>query len=170
MTINDEKLLNSILRKGVFRRSGWRYFEKFFWGQAPRPPCFMGQPMKHHYFGIYLCITSNAPPPKDSNLTSTSVLPPIRFSCLRACTYGSECWILETTDRKKINSFELWCYRRLLRINWTDKRTNEYVLSKIGTSERLLSTIVKRKMAFVGHIFRKDGICKHLLTGTEYGK
>ena len=84
-------------------------------------------------------------------------------------TYESECWILKTTD-EKINSFELWCYRRLLRINWTDKKTNEYVLGKIGTSERLLTTIVKRKIAFVGHIFRKGDICDDLLTGTVYGK
>ena len=85
-------------------------------------------------------------------------------------TYGSECWIPKTTEKKKINSFELWCYRRLLRINWTDKKTNEYVLGKIGTSERLLTATVKRKMAFVGHIFRKGDICKDLLTGTVYGK
>ena len=80
-------------------------------------------------------------------------------------TYGLECWVLKTTDKKKINSFELWCYRHLLRIKWTDKKTNEYVVSKIGTSDRLLTTIVKRKMAFVGHVFRKDNICKDV-----YGK
>ena len=85
-------------------------------------------------------------------------------------TYGSECWVLKTTDQKKINSFELWCYRRLLRIKWTDRKTNEYVLSKIGTRERLLTTIVKRKIAFVGHVFRKDNICKDLLIGAVYGK
>ena len=75
-------------------------------------------------------------------------------------TYGSESWVLKTTDKKKMKSFELWCYRRLLRIKWTDKQTNEYVLSKIATSERLLTTIVKRKMAFVGHVFRKGDIAK----------
>ena len=85
-------------------------------------------------------------------------------------TYGSECWVLKTTGKKKINSFDLWCYRRLLRIKWTDKKTNEYVLSKIGTSERLLTTIVKRKMAFVGHVFRKGDICTDLLIGAVYGK
>ena len=85
-------------------------------------------------------------------------------------TYGSECWVLQTTDKKKINSFELWCYRRLLRTKWTDEKTNEYVLSKIRTSERLLTTIAKRKMAFVRHVFRKDNICKDLLIGAVYGK
>ena len=79
-------------------------------------------------------------------------------------TYGSECWILKATDKKKIDSFELWCYRHLLRINLTD------VLSKIETSERLLTTIVKRKMAFFRHTFRKGDISKELLTAAVYGK
>ena len=78
--------------------------------------------------------------------------------------------VTKTTDKKKINSFELWCYRRLLRIKWTDKKTNEYVLSKIGTIERLLTTIVKRKMAFVGHVLRKGDICKDLLIGAVHGR
>ena len=58
----------------------------------------------------------------------------LKILALNIATYGSECWVLKTTDKKKINSFELWCYRRLLRIKWTDKKTDEYVLSKIGTS------------------------------------
>ena len=85
-------------------------------------------------------------------------------------SYGSECWGLKTTDKNKISSFELCCYRRLLRIKQTDEKTNGYVLSKIGTSERLLTTIVKRKMAFGGRVFRKDNIFKDLLIGAVYGK
>ena len=49
-------------------------------------------------------------------------------------------------------------------------KTNEYVLSKTGTSERLLTTIVKRQIAFVGHAFRKGDICTDLLIGAEHGK
>ena len=85
-------------------------------------------------------------------------------------TYGSEFWVLKTTDKMKINSLELWCYRRLLRIKWIDKKTNEYVLSTSGTSKRLLTTIVKRKMAFVGHVFRKGDNCTDLLIGAVYGR
>ena len=78
--------------------------------------------------------------------------------------------MLKTTDTKKINSFKLWCYRCLLRIKWTDKKTNEYVLNKIGTSERSLTTIIKRKMAFFGHVFRKCDYCKDLLIGRVWEK
>jgi len=107
---------------------------------------------------------------KDRAISITTKKRLLKSLVFNTATYGSECWVLKTTDKKKINSFELWCYRRLLRIKWTDKKTNEYVLSKIGTSERLLTTIVKRKMAFVGHLFRKGNICTDLLIGAVYRK
>ena len=84
---------------------------------------------------------------KDRAISVTTKKRLLKSLVFSIAIYGSECWVLKTTDKKKIISFELWCYRRLLRIKWTDRKTNEYVLSKIGTSERLLTTIVKRKMA-----------------------
>ena len=107
---------------------------------------------------------------KDRAISITTKKRLLKSLVFSIATYGSECWVLKTSDKKKINSLKLWRYRRLLRIKWTDKKTNEYVLSKIGTSERLLTTIVKQKMAFVGHVFRKDNICKDLLIGAVYGK
>ena len=107
---------------------------------------------------------------KDRAISITTKKRLLKSLVFSIATYGSECWVLKTTDKKKINSFELWCYRRLLRIKWTDKKTNEYFLSKIGTIERLLTIIVKRRMAFVGHVLRKGDICKDLLIGAVYGK
>ena len=69
----------------------------------------------------------------------------------------------------KIRAFELWCYRRLLRINWTEKKTNEWLLKKMDASERLLKTINRRKMAFIGHILRGKDITSDLLLGMVYG-
>ena len=51
-------------------------------------------------------------------------------------TYATECWILKSIDKNIITSFELWCYRRLLRFSWTVKKSNEYVLSKIRTRNK----------------------------------
>ena len=78
--------------------------------------------------------------------------------------------VIKITEKKIINSSKLWCHRRLLRIKWTDRKTYEYVLSKIRTSERLITTIVQRKMAFGGYAFRKDDICTDLLIEAVYGK
>ena len=61
---------------------------------------------------------------------------------------------------KRINSFELWCYRRVLRISWTEKKTNDEVLRRINCKDRLLDILNKRKLKFIGHVMRSD-----MLTG-----
>ena len=61
-------------------------------------------------------------------------------------------------------------YHRLLGISWADKESNECVLSKIGTVERLLVVVARRKLVMIGHTFTKDHISKtYVLTGTVYG-
>ena len=84
-------------------------------------------------------------------------------------TYGSECWTLKKSDRKRIDSFELWCYRRLLRISWTEKKTNEEVLQKVNCEHRLFDIINARKLKFIGHILRSDNLDNVLLTGMVFG-
>ena len=84
-------------------------------------------------------------------------------------SYGSECWVLKKSDEKKIEAFEMWCYRRLLRISWTDMKSNEWVLEKIDCKERLLTAINRRKMSFVGHILRHKDISCDLFMGSVYG-
>ena len=56
-------------------------------------------------------------------------------------SYDSECWVLKKSDEKKIEAFEMWCYCQLLRISWTDMKSNEWVLEKIDCKERLLTAI-----------------------------
>ena len=50
---------------------------------------------------------------------------------LPIATYGSECWVLKTSDKKRLESFELWCYRRMLRISWTERKTNDEVRKEL---------------------------------------
>ena len=82
-------------------------------------------------------------------------------------TYGAECWVLKQVDELKIVAFELWCYRRLLRVSWVDRRTNEWVLEGIGRCPRLLDSINDRKLRFLGHVARTKGQTKELLFGTN---
>ena len=85
-------------------------------------------------------------------------------------TYGAECWVLKQVDKLKIVAFELWCHRRLLRVSWVDRRTNEWVLERIGRCPRLLASINDRKLRFLGHVTRTEGLTKDLLFGTTPGK
>ena len=99
----------------------------------------------------------------------------LKLRFLRACvfsiaTYGSESWAMTKNDGKRIDAFEMWCYRRLLRVSWKDKRTNEWVLSKVGCELMLRRTIDSRKLRYFRHISRKDGsIEKIIMQGAVVG-
>src|SRR5215467_15053331 len=69
--------------------------------------------------------------------------------------YGCESWTLRKCDKKKINAFEMWCWRRLLRIPWTARITNECVLNIIKPHLPLVAQIMKLKLKFFGHTTRK---------------
>ena len=70
--------------------------------------------------------------------------------------YGSESWTLNQTLENRINAFEMYLYRRMLRISWMDRVTNEEVLRPMGKDKELLSTVKERKLQYVGHTMRGD--------------
>ncbi|GFR97597.1 endonuclease-reverse transcriptase [Elysia marginata] len=70
---------------------------------------------------------------------------------------------MRQSERKKIDSFELWCWRRLLHIPWTTKRTNVSILEEIKPAQSLESLIVKQKLSYFGHISRKQSSLKKLI-------
>ena len=77
--------------------------------------------------------------------------------------------MVKKKDKKRINSFVLWCYRRELRISWTEKKTNDQVLRRINCKDRLLDTLNSRKLKFIGHVMRSKSLEKNLLTGMIIG-
>ena len=86
-------------------------------------------------------------------------------------TYGCESWVMTKNDRKRVDAFEMWCHRRLLQTTWKDRRTNTWILERIGTDLHHRSGIMKRKYRYFGHIVRRDGgIEKQILQGAVEGK
>ena len=94
----------------------------------------------------------------------------LRATVFSIATYGCESWTMTKNDRKKIDAFEMWCYRRLLGVSWKDKKTNIWVLNKIGTDLNIRKSIIERKLSYFGHIVRKDGgVEKQILQGAVEG-
>ena len=83
-------------------------------------------------------------------------------------TYGCEAWTMKKEEDRKINAAELWFYRRLLRIQWTEKRTNESVFEELSVKPELLSTINRRKLRYLGHANRNSKT--NLMTTVLQGK
>jgi hypothetical protein len=69
-------------------------------------------------------------------------------------TYGNESWTVGKSERKKIDAFELWTWRRILRVPWTEKRTNFSVLEDVNLKRSLEATILRLKLRYFGHVMR----------------
>lgn len=86
--------------------------------------------------------------------------------------YGCETWTLKATTMNRIEAFELWCYRRILKISWVSHTTNEDVLRMMDTERQLLDTIKRRKTEYFGHIIRgsKYQLLRLIIQGKVEGK
>lgn len=70
--------------------------------------------------------------------------------------YGTEVWTIKSSDERKLEAFEMWIWRKVLRIPWTDRVTNEEVLRRMNTTRQLMVTIKRRKTSYLGHILRNN--------------
>ena len=68
--------------------------------------------------------------------------------------YECESWAWNKAMSKKVNAFEMWCYRRMLKISWKDRITNVEVLQRMHTSLHFMSNMQKRKLKYTGHVMR----------------
>ena len=87
-------------------------------------------------------------------------------------TYGSESWTVMKEDRRKIDAFELWCWRRACRVKWTDKVTNKSILTWVAPYNKLSldARILKLKMSYFGHVMRRNGMEKDIMLGKVGGR
>ena len=84
--------------------------------------------------------------------------------------YGCESWTVKKAERQKIDAFELWCWRRLLRVPWTAKRSNQSILKDISPEYSLERLMLKLKLQYFGHlILRADSFEKTLMLGEIEG-
>ena len=67
--------------------------------------------------------------------------------------YGAETWTLRAADKKYLESFEMWCWRRMEKISWTDHVRNEDMLLRVNEQRNILHDIRKRKANWIGHIY-----------------
>ena len=84
--------------------------------------------------------------------------------------YGCESWTIKKAECRRIDAFELWCWRRLLRVPWTAKRSNQYILKEIYPEYSLEGLMLKLKLQYFGHLmWRTDSLEKTLMLGKIEG-
>ena len=85
--------------------------------------------------------------------------------------YGCESWTMKRTERRRIDAFELWCWRKLLRVPWTARRSSQSILKEISPGCSLEGLMLKVKLRYFGHLMRRaDSLEKTLMLGGIGGR
>ena len=85
--------------------------------------------------------------------------------------YGCESWTIKKTECQRIDAFELWCWKRLLRVPWTAGRSNQSILKEISPGCSLEGLMLKLKLEYFGHLMQRTGSCeKTLMLGKIEGR
>ena len=112
----------------------------------------------------------------DSILKSRGIALPTKVHLVRAIVfpvimYGCERWTLKKSVHQRIDAFELWCWRRLLRVPWTARRCNQSILKEISPEYSLEGLMLKLKLQYFGHLMRRtDSLEKTLMLGKTEGR
>jgi hypothetical protein len=84
--------------------------------------------------------------------------------------YGAETWMLHAVDQKHLEHFEMWCWRRMEKISWTDHVRNEEVLLTVSEQRNILHEIRKCKANWIGHILHRNWLQKEVIEGKIKGR
>jgi hypothetical protein len=84
--------------------------------------------------------------------------------------YGCETWTLKADEIRRLNALEMWIWRRMERVSWRDKKTNQEVLNQVGENRSLVDTIMRRKKNWIGHVLRGEGLLRDVIEGRMVGK
>ena len=112
----------------------------------------------------------------DSILKSRDITLPTKVRLVKAVVfpvvmYGCESWTVKKAECQKIDAFELWCWRRLLRVPWTTRRSNQSILKEISPEYSLEGLMLKLKLQYFGHLMRRvDSFEKTLMLGKIEGR
>ena len=107
----------------------------------------------------------------DSILKSRDIALPTKVHLVKAMVfpvvmYGCESWIIKKAECQRIDAFELWCWRRLLRVPWIARRSNQSILKEISPEYSLEGLMLKLKLQYFGHLMRRaDSFEKTLMLG-----
>ena len=111
----------------------------------------------------------------DSILKSRDITLPTKVHLVKAMvspvvTYGCESWTIRKAECRRIDAFELWCWRNLLRVPWTARRSNQSILKEISPECSLEGLMLKLKLQYFGHLMRRtDSSEKSLMLGKIEG-
>ena len=111
----------------------------------------------------------------DSILKSRDITLPTKVHLVKAIVvpvvmYGYESWTVKKAEHQRIDAFELWCWRRLLRVPWTTRRSNQSILKEISHGCSLEGLILKLKLPYFGHLMQRVDSLEKTDAGRDWGQ
>ena len=108
---------------------------------------------------------------KSRDITLPTKVHLVKAMVLPVVMYGCESWTVKTAEHRRIDAFELWCWRRLLRVPWTGRRSNLSILKEISPGCSLEGLMLKLRLQYFGHLMRNADSCeKTLMLGKIEGR
>ena len=107
---------------------------------------------------------------KSKDITLPTKVHLVKAMVFPVVMYGCESWTVKKAERQRIDAFELWCWRRLLRVPWTARRSNQSILKEISPGISLEGMMLKLELRYFGHLMRRvDSLEKTLMQGKIEG-
>ena len=108
---------------------------------------------------------------KNRDITSPTKVRLVKAMVFPMVMYGCESWTIKKAEHQRVDAFELWCWRRLLRVPWTARRPNQSILKEISPECSLEGLMLKLKLQYFGHLMRRaDSFEKTLMLGKIEGR
>ena len=107
---------------------------------------------------------------KSRDITLSTKVHLVKAMVFPVVIYGCECWTIKKAECRRIAAFELWCWKRLLRVPWTARRSNQSILKEISPGYSLEGLMLKLKLQYFGHLMRTDSFEKTLMLGKIEGR
>ena len=108
---------------------------------------------------------------KSRDITLLTEVPLVKAMVFPVVMYGCESWTIKKAECQGIDAFELWCWRRLLRVPWSARRSNQSILKEISPKYSLEGLMLKLKLQYFGHLMqRTDSLEKNLMLGKIEGR
>ena len=106
-----------------------------------------------------------------SHITLSTKVRLVKAMVFPVVTYGCESWTINRAECRRIEAFELWCWRKLLRVPWTARRSNQFILKEISPGCSLEGLMLKLNLQYFGHLMRRvDSLEKTLMLGGIGGR
>ena len=142
-----------------------------FWGSKITADGDCSHEIKRHFLLERKVMTN-----LDGILKSRDITLPTKVHLVKAIVfpvvmYGCESWTIEKAEHRRIDAFELWCWRRLLRVPWTARRSYQSILKEISPGISLEGLMLKLKLQYFGHLMQRvDSLEKTLMLGVIRGR